>query len=309
VVEHLKLRPVVGSIPRFQCSGAVDRVASKRKKAMGKRNKASYSKGLWLLGGSLAAAAGIGWLGLQVRPLNFPAPSSSGPLDETLPVPQDLPAPILQHFRGSFGEHVPNTQTAVIWGHARIKRAGLWIPARYQAYHQAGKAFYQAVQLTWFGQPIITGHTALLNDQGELFTRGLLNLDERSSEATQSQVLALWAGSLFTPSILLGGTSARWLPRDEDSARLMVPYGDGEETLVWRVDPKTGWVTQVKALRQRLGSPHKVPWRVDYSAWTAYSGVYIPARMRMAWEDSAGAYAEFEVDGAVFNVDISHTIV
>ena len=123
---------------------------------------------------------------------------------------------------------VPNIQTAVIWGHARIKRLGLWVPSRFQAYYQAGKAFYRAVQLTWFGQPIITGHAALLDGQGELFASGMYSLDECSMEITQSQVLSLWADSLYTPSILLGGTSVRWLARDEDSARLMVPFGAGE---------------------------------------------------------------------------------
>jgi Family of unknown function (DUF6544) len=281
----------------------------KRKNAMIERSMKPYQKSLWLLGGSLAAAAGIGWLGLQIKPVNFPSPAASGPLDEFLDVPQDLPGPILRHFQNSFGERVPLIQTAVIWGHARIKQAGLWIPARYQVYYQAGRAFYRAVQLTWFGQPIITGHAALLNGQGELFGRGLLNMDERSVEITQSQALALWAESLYTPSVLLGGTPARWLARDEESARLMVPFGDGEETLVWRVDPHTGWLVQVNALRQRLGTAHKVPWRVDYSAWTAYSGVYLPSRLTMAWEDSIGAYAQFEADGAVFNVDISHTVI
>jgi hypothetical protein len=275
---------------------------------MVERSMKPFQKSMWLLGGSLAAAAGIGWLGLQVKPLNFPAPAVSGRLEQAVAVPEDLPAPVLRHFRNSFGVHVPLVQTAVIWGRARLKRAGLWLPARYQTYYQAGKAFYRAVQLTWFGQPIITGHTALLNGQGELFARGLLNLDERSMEITQSQVLSLWAESLFTPSILLGGAPARWLARDDDSARLMVPCAGSEETLVWRVDRQTGWLAQVNALRQRFGTSYKVPWRVDYRAWTAYSGVYIPTRLSMAWEDSVGAYAEFEVDGAAFNVDISHTI-
>jgi Family of unknown function (DUF6544) len=276
---------------------------------MVERSVKSLRKSFWLLGSSLAAAAGVGWLGLQIKPVNFPAPAGSGPLDETLPVPEDLPAPILHHFHGSFGTHVPRIHTAVIWGHARIKRAGLWLPARYQAYYQAGQAYYRALQLTWFGQPILTGHTALLNGQGELFSRGLSNLDERSVEITQSQVLTLWADGLYTPSILLGAPPARWLARDEDSARLMVPFGEGEETLVWRVDPQTGWLAQVNALRTRLGTPHKVPWRVDFGAWTAYHGVYIPTHLTAAWEDSVGAYADYEVDGAVFNVDISHTIV
>lgn len=279
------------------------------KNAMVEGNKVSFSKGLWLLGGSLATAAGIGWLGLQVKPMNFPAPSSSGRLEETVSVPEDLPIPILRHFQSSFGDKVPLIKTAVVWGQARVKRAGLWVPARYQVYYQAGTAFYRAIQLTWFGQPIVSGHAALLNNQGELFTRGLFNLDERGNEITQGQVLSLWAESLYTPSILLGGTSARWLSRDEESARLMVPYADGEETLVWRVDPQTGWLAQVNALRKRFGTAYKVPWRVDYSAWTAYRGVYLPAHMSMDWEDSVGPYAEFEVEGAVFNVDISHTVV
>ena len=276
---------------------------------MVERSMKPFRKSMWFLGGSLAAAAGIGWLGLQVKPVNFPAPAASGPLDEKLSLPADLPAPILRHFRNSFGRNIPLVQTAVVWGHARLKKAGLWVPARFQAYYQAGKAFYRAVQCTWFGQPIVTGHTALLNGQGELFARGLLNLDEHSVEITQSQVLALWAESLFTPGVLVLGSPARWLPRDEESARLMVPFGEGEETLVWRVDPHTGWLAQVNALRWRLGTPHKVPWRVDYSAWTAYSGVYIPSRLSLTWEDSVGPYAQFEVDGAAFNVDISHTII
>jgi hypothetical protein len=289
--------------------GGLCGVVNKMKNAMVERSKASFSKGVWLLGGSLATAAGIGWLGLQVKPMNFPAPSTSGSLDETLVVPEDLPMPILRHFQGSFGEKVPMIKTAVVWGQARVKRAGLWVPARYQVYYQAGTAFYRAMQLTWFGQPIISGHTALLNNQGELFAGGLFNLDEHGDEITQSQVLSLWAESLYTPNILLGGSSARWLARDEDSARLMVPYGEGEETLVWRVDAQSGWLAQVNALRQRFGTPYKVPWRVDFSAWTAYRGVYIPAHMSLTWEDSTGPYAEFEVDGAVFNVDISHTVL
>ena len=65
----------------------------------------------------------------------------------------------------------------------------------------------------------------------------------------------------------------------------------------------------MNALRPRLGTPYKVPWRVDFSAWTAYHGVYIPTHLTAAWEKSVGAYAEFEVDGAVFNSDISHAIV
>jgi hypothetical protein len=269
----------------------------------------SFRKSICLLGGSLAAAAGVGWLGLQVKPVNFPAPATSGPLDEHLPLPDDLPAPILRHFRNSFGGKLPVVQTAVVWGHARLKKAGLWLPARYQTYYQAGKAFYRAMQCTWFGQPIVTGHAALLNGQGELFARGLLNLDQRSTEISQSQVLTLWAESLFTPGVLLRDSPARWLARDGESARLMVPFGEDEQTLVWRVDPHTGWLAQVNALRRRLGTPYKVPWRVDYSAWTAYSGVYIPSRLSLTWEDSLSPYAQFEVDGVAFNVDISHTII
>ncbi|MEJ2599906.1 MAG: hypothetical protein P8Z00_16350 [Anaerolineales bacterium] len=282
---------------------------SKRKSAIVERSMRSFRRSLWFLGGSITAAAGIGWLGLQVKPVNFPAPAVSGSLDEHVPVPEDLPSPILRHFNNTFGREVPLVHTAVVWGHARLKRAGLWIPARYQVYYQAGNAFYRAVQLTWFGQPVVTGHTALINDQGELIARGLVSIDEKSFEITQSQVLSMWSESLFTPSILLADSPARWLPRDEDSARLMVPFGAKEETLVWRVDPQSGWLSQTNALRWRLGTPYKVPWRVDYSTWTAYSGVYLPTRLTLAWEDSVGVYAQFDVDGAVFNVDISHTIV
>jgi len=70
---------------------------------------------------SLAVLLLIGWLGLQVQPAPWPRLSRTQPTLETIPLPDDLPAPVARFYRNIYGEQVPLITTAVISGRAEMR--------------------------------------------------------------------------------------------------------------------------------------------------------------------------------------------
>jgi hypothetical protein len=66
--------------------------------------------------GVLAAFVLLGWLGLQIRPaslLLYPQRTSA---EETMPLPDGLPAPVERFYRQVYGDDVPRIESAVITG-------------------------------------------------------------------------------------------------------------------------------------------------------------------------------------------------
>jgi hypothetical protein len=124
--------------------------------------------------GSVVLLAGLGWLGLQVRPAPFPPHPERTRELVMAEMPSDLPEPVERHFRATLGERVPRIETAVVWGRGRFNLYGLmWFPTRFKSYNVAGHEFRRDIELTWFGMPIFRGYDAYLNGKGILKITGL----------------------------------------------------------------------------------------------------------------------------------------
>ena len=125
----------------------------------------------------------------------------------------------------------------------------------------------------------------------------------------QGQNLALWGEAPFTtPSALVLDPQVRWEPIDATSAHLIVPFGDGEQSLWAEFDPRTGLMESMSGMRFRGRERTKTPWRGEYSRWKLMHGVKVPQRAVAAWEDEGEPYIVLDLEGAEYNVDVSGKI-
>ena len=193
--------------------------------------------------GSVVLLAGLGWLGLQVRPAPFPPHPERTRELVMAEMPSDLPEPVERHFRATLGERVPRIETAVVWGRGRFNLYGLmWFPTRFKSYNVAGHEFRRDIELTWFGMPIFRGYDAYLNGKGILKITGLFGLVDVSGEGEnfdQGDNLAVWVEAPFTtPSALVLDPRVRWEPIDAHAARLTVPFKGVRSCCGWSSIPR-----------------------------------------------------------------------
>jgi hypothetical protein len=96
---------------------------------------------LLILVGGLIALVLLGWLGLRIKPASFPPfPQQSGDV-ETIPLPEDLPAPVERFYRQVYGETVPLIESFVMTGRARLRIMGITFPSRLRFTHIAGQGY------------------------------------------------------------------------------------------------------------------------------------------------------------------------
>jgi hypothetical protein len=218
----------------------------------------------------------------------------------TADLPPDLPEPARGHFRATLGERAPRIETAVVWG--RFNLNGLWFPMRFESYNVAGREFRRDMELAWFGAPVFRGYDAYLDGKGTLKITGLFGLIKVSGEGEkfdQGDNLAMWAEAPFTtPSALVLDPRIRWDPIDASSARLVVPFKGGEDSLRVAFDPETGLITRVFGMRFRDQEETKTPWHGESSERGTVHGIKVPHRPAGVWEDREGPYVILDLEGA-----------
>lgn len=255
----------------------------------------------------LALLAGLGWLGLRVRPGPFPPHPERTPELDTAELPDDLPEPVRRYFETTIGRRIPGIETAVVWGRGYFNLNGLvWFPMRFKAYYDSGRAFRRDMELAWFGVPVFRGSDTYLDGRGALEITGLLDVSGSGENFDQGQNLVMWAEALFTtPSVLVLDPRVRWEPVDAHTARLVVPFGDREERLTVAFEPMTGMAEGVYGLRYRNREKTRTLWCGECAEWRTSHGMELPHRNTAAWDDMKGPYAVLEVEGSEYNVDVS----
>ncbi|MDP3104708.1 MAG: hypothetical protein Q8M95_08875 [Candidatus Methanoperedens sp.] len=199
-------------------------------------------------------------------------------------------------------------RSAVVWGKAKLKVNGIWMPVRYKTYDLSGKAFHRYMEVTWFGWTILKVSDVYMNGKGFTKIEGLLNKTETGEKIDQGSNLALWAEIVFIPSVSLTDTRARWEAVDNDSARLVVPSGKENDSLDFKFDPKTGLITQISALRYKGQNEQKTPWLINITEWMTSHYIKIPSRFSVTWEDEGSPWSYWTVEGVEYNVDVTDMI-
>ena len=259
--------------------------------------------------GLLALLASVSWAGLQVKPTPFPLHPERGRGKGTAGLPSDLPEPVAGYFRATLGERVPRIETAVVWGRGEFNLMELWFPMRFKSYHVAGCGFRRDMELTWFGVPIFRGYDSYIDGSGHLeFTGlfGILHVADEGAKINQGDNLAMWAETPFTtPSVLVLDPRVRWEPVDAHAARLVFPFGDGEDSMRVEFDPETGLIRSMSGMRYRGQEESRTPYRGEYGRWETLHGIKTPHHDVAIWEDQGRPYVVLDIEGTEYNVDVS----
>lgn len=196
-------------------------------------------------------------------------------------------------------------ELAVVWGRGQASIRGVWVPLRFKAWYRAGETYCRRMEVTWFQRPVMQGIDSWIEGVG-LFEMG--EKKETGERVDQGQLLTLWADMVWLPSVYVHNLDIRWLPVDEHTARLVVPYKDGKDSLDVHFDPGSGRMTHLTAQRYAGDSQEKEPWRVDLLGWKEFDGFLIPYQTDVAWGETGAPWAYWTVDGVKYNVSIKEAI-
>jgi hypothetical protein len=110
----------------------------------------------------------LGWLGLRVKPAPLPAFPQQSVDIETVPLPEDLPAPVERFYRQVYGENVPVIEAFVVTGRAKMRIMGITFPSRFRFTHIAGQDYRHYIETTMFGLPLMKVNEHYLDGKSRL---------------------------------------------------------------------------------------------------------------------------------------------
>jgi hypothetical protein len=242
-------------------------------------------------------------VGGRIKPRPFKSSNWSSQDLGSVDLPTGLPAPVERYARTIFGSTIPIIESALVMGRAELTLNGITFNGRYKFYHQAGKAYYHTIELTWFGRPIIKVHERYMNGQAVMaLPGGRIENDPKTNSAANQ---GLWAEAIWLPSIWFTDERVQWVAVDDTTARLIIPGAAEEEQFTLTFDPVTGLNKQIKTLRYRESKDavrHR--WTNTTLEWTDFKGVYVPARASTQWDDDK-PWAVWHIDEVFYNVDVS----
>lgn len=258
--------------------------------------------GLGLTG--LGALLGLGWLGLQVQP--YPLPSYRLPSSDpgSLPIPSDVPPPVQRYYRAVFPTgSVPRVESAVLSGRGHLTLSGVTLPIRWRFIHQSGQAYRHFFEATWFGVPVFKVNEWYLDGHLRMDTpAGVLADDPLADRAAN---LALWAEAL--PSALVTDNRVRWEAVDGTTARLIVPFGNGEDSFIVRFDQASGLLREMEVPRYRAETRETLPWlvNVEVDSYRVFGDLRMPTRTSARWLDMVRPWLMITLEEVALNADVA----
>ena len=259
-----------------------------------------------ILIGVVGALAALVWVGLHVKPKSFPRFAERTPELETVPLREDLPAPVAGFYQRIYGERVPVITSAVVTGPATLRIRGITFPGRIRFTYEAGEGYHHYLETTFFGLPLMRVNEHYLEGKSRLeLPFGV----EEGPQVDQAANLGLWAEMVWMASVLVTDPRVRWEPIDEETAVLVVPFGEEEQRFVARFDPESGLLQLLESMRYKSAeSEKKVLWLNEVREWGRIDGHVIPTIGALTWLDEGTPWAVLEVEDVVYNVDVGQRI-
>jgi hypothetical protein len=257
--------------------------------------------------GLLVLLLGLAWVGLHVRPKPFPPYPQQTPALNTVDLPTGLPAPVSRFYEAIFGDQVPVVQSAIITGRGQLRFMGITFPARLRFTHEAGEGYRHYIEATIFGYPLMKVNEQYLDGKGRMELP--VGVIENEPKVDMAANLGLWGESVWLPSIFVTDPRVRWGPIDETTARLVVPFGNEEDSFTVAFDAETGLIRTMEALRYREATDEaKIPWLLELLEWETFHGVLIPSLASVTWQDQGTPWLVLGVEEVVYNVDVGEYI-
>jgi len=243
------------------------------------------------------------WLGLQITPKPFPAYDAPAAETKTIPLPDNLPAPVQRFYTQLYGNEVPILESAVISGTGKLRINGLTLPARFRFVHQTGQDYRHYIEATLFGLPLLKVNEHFLNGKARLELPFGVSEGEKVDQGAN---LALWAEAIWMPSVWITDPQVRWEAVNENSAILIVPFADEEERFTAQFDPQSGLLTSMESMRYKAtDSAEKTLWLNKVVAWEKLGQYLQPVQASVTWMDEGTPWARFTTLEVIYNTDVS----
>lgn len=217
---------------------------------------------LWMAAGVLAGLVTFGWVGIHVSPAPFSSVQASSTAQESVPLLAGLPAPVERFYRQRYGDRVPLIQSAVITGRGTMRLAPLFnltFPARFRFWHDVGRSYRHYIEVTFFGIPLLKVNEYFVDGKERQELPWAVATD--NPKLDQGGNLGMWAEIIqWLPSVLVTDSNVRWEAVDDETALLVVPFGDTEERFVVRFSATTGEITYWEVMRYADGTGEKTLW-------------------------------------------------
>lgn len=244
--------------------------------------------------------------GLQAQPEPFLPYSGEPGVIEAAPMPENLPPPVERYFGLIYGDEIPVYTSAVISGRGTLRFMGITMPARLRFTHEVGQGYRHYIETTFFGIPILKVNERYLDGVGRMeLPFGVVENDPGVNSAANQ---GLWAEMLMYPASAATDERVRWEAVDDQTAKLFVPYQDGEQEFTLRFDPASGLLTRYEALRYRDEKLGMVRWWGDLVYETGADGRPVVREFLVTWEDEGTPWLKARIEEMVFNADVSEYI-
>jgi len=246
----------------------------------------------------------VGWIGLRFRPEPFsPYPDTTPELD-MVDLPADLPPPVARFYQTIGGEQIPQVSSAVISGRASLRFSGITFPARFRFTHNAGRDYRHYIEATIFGFPLLKVNESYLDGHSRLELP--VGIIENEPKVDMAANLGLWGESIWLPSIYITDSRVRWEAIDEITARLVVPFGEQEDSFTVTFDPQSGLIQRMQALRYKQAQDEqKTLWFLDALEWDIFNDILVPSLSTVTWEDEGVPWLTITLGELIYNVDVS----
>ena len=252
------------------------------------------------------ALAGVAWTGLHVpsRPLPKFAQGGSGQRG-TLPVPADVPEPVARYYRATFGDRVPEIESAVITAHGYVRLGGIPLPARFRFTHLARHGYRHYIEAIWFGLPVLRVNEWFLDGRARLdLPVGRVSNDPSTDSAAN---LALWLETVcWLPAVLATDPRVSWTDANDQQAVLVVPASSGADRITMTFDGQSGLVARMDTLRFKSPRDNtRIPYRGVNLAWRRLEGMQVASEVVVQWMDAKKPAFKFIVDDIVYNAGVA----
>jgi len=242
------------------------------------------------------------WAGLQIVPRPFAPLDAAGAAVERVPLPEGLPEPVEHFYHRLYGDEIPVIESAAISGRARLRIMGIAFPSRFRFTHDAGESYSHSIEATIFGIPLMRVN--------ERYAGGHARLElpfgvTEGPRVDQGANLALWAEAVWFPSVWVTDPRTSWEAIDDETAVLVVPYGDEHQRFVARFDAESGMLRLLESMRYKgEESVGKTLWINEVKGWGSLEGETVATEAEVTWFDEGTAWAVFRVEEVVYNAGV-----
>jgi hypothetical protein len=222
---------------------------------------------------------------------------------DTVPLPAGLPEPVERFYRLSYGDQIPLYTSAVMTGRGTVRFMGITLPARMRFTHIPGQDYRHYIEATFYGMPVFKVNEHFLGGHTRLaLPFGVVENDPGVDSAANQ---GLWAEATAYPAVFLTDPRVRWEAVDGTTARVYVPFGDGEQVFTVQFDAQTGGLTHIETLRYRDAQAGKLRWWGDITLGNNQSGGPTPGTFKVTWEDEGTPWLVYDLEEMVVNTDVS----